>query len=197
MKRAWAGGAAGGVVAWVFIGGRPGLAVALIAAVVITRVLRRLEPASERARRDQALADLPFAADLLAGALRSGAPTERAARVVGAALTGPIGRQLVGVADGLKLGLDPVDAWSTMRVVPEAVRLADAVVGSADSGAAVAGALERLADGLRVAAAARVESSAQRLGVLMVLPLGLCFLPAFVFAGIAPVIVAVLGGVLR
>ena len=197
MRRAWAGGIAGGVVAWLFIGGRAGLVVGAVALIAIARVLSRLEPASARARRDQALADLPFAADLLAGALRSGAPTERAARIVGTALTGPIGRQLVSVADGLKLGLDPTDAWSAMRAVPEAIRLASAVVGSADSGAAVAGALERLADGLRVSAAARVESSAQRLGVLMVLPLGLCFLPAFIFAGIAPVIVAVLSGVLR
>jgi hypothetical protein len=30
----------------------------------------------------------------------------------------------------------------------------------------------------------------------MILPLGLCFLPAFIFAGVIPVIIAVLGGVL-
>jgi pilus assembly protein TadC len=195
--RAWAGGIAGGLIAWVVIGGYAGLVAAACTTFAASRWLLRLETSASRAHRDQARADLPFAADLLAAALRSGAPTERGARVVGTALAGSIGRQLVSVADGLRLGLDPKDAWSAMRAVPEAARLADAVVGSADSGAAVAGALERLADGLRVAAAARVESSAQRLGVLMVLPLGLCFLPAFVFAGIAPVIVAVLGGVLR
>ena len=43
----------------------------------------------------------------------------------------------------------------------------------------------------------RVEAAAQRVSVLIVLPLGLCFLPAFVFAGIVPVIVAVLGDVLH
>jgi pilus assembly protein TadC len=42
-----------------------------------------------------------------------------------------------------------------------------------------------------------VEAAARRAGVLVVLPLGLCFLPAFVFAGLVPVIVAVLGDVLR
>ena len=121
-----------------------------------------------------------------------------AARVVGTALGGPLGRQLVRVADGLaarprpdrRLGGDARDR----RTRPGSPTRS---CGSADSGAAVAGALERLADGLRVPARPRVESAAQRLGVLMVLPLGLCFLPAFVFAGIAPVIVAVLGGVLR
>jgi pilus assembly protein TadC len=56
--------------------------------------------------------------------------------------------------------------------------------------------LRRIADDLRAARHADVEAAAQRAGVLIVLPLGLCFLPAFVLAGIAPVIVAVLGDVL-
>jgi len=40
------------------------------------------------------------------------------------------------------------------------------------------------------------DAAARRAGVLIVLPLGLCFLPAFVLAGLVPVIVAVLGDVL-
>ena len=39
-------------------------------------------------------------------------------------------------------------------------------------------------------------AAARRSGVLIVLPLGLCFLPAFVLAGLVPVVVAVLGDVL-
>jgi pilus assembly protein TadC len=191
------GGLAVAVCVWMLLGGWPGLCVSAVAAIGATRALRRLEPAAIRAQRERARADLPFAADLLAAALRSGTPTEHGVRVVGTAVGGPVGRQLVQVADGLRLGLDPPDAWTALRAAPEASRLADAVVRSADSGAAVAGALERLADTLRAGGTARVEAAAQRLGVLMVLPLGLCFLPAFVFAGIAPVIVAVLGGVLR
>ena len=95
------------------------------------------------------------------------------------------------------LYLQCADAWDALRNLPETGRLADAVSRTVDSGAAVARALERLADALRTTGSARVESAAQRLGVLLVLPLGLCFLPAFVFAGIVPVIVAVLGGVLK
>ncbi len=41
-----------------------------------------------------------------------------------------------------------------------------------------------------------VDAAARRAGVLIVLPLGLCFLPAFVLAGLVPVLVAVLGDVL-
>ena len=84
-----------------------------------------------------------------------------------------------------------------LRTPPEAARIGDAVARSVDSGAAVARALSRVADDLRSARAATVEATASRVGVLIVLPLGLCFLPAFVFAGIAPVIVAVLGDALR
>jgi pilus assembly protein TadC len=36
------------------------------------------------------------------------------------------------------------------------------------------------------------EAAAQRAGVLIVLPLGVCFLPAFVAVGLVPVIVAIL-----
>ena len=57
--------------------------------------------------------------------------------------------------------------------------------------------MRRLLRRLRTARLAAVEAAGQRAGVLLVLPLGLCFLPAFVLAGIVPVIVAVLGDVLR
>jgi hypothetical protein len=57
--------------------------------------------------------------------------------------------------------------------------------------------LDRQADELRAARTAAAEAAARRVGVLVVLPLALCFLPAFVLAGVVPVIVAVFGDVLR
>ena len=67
---------------------------------------------------------------------------------------------------------------------------------SSSSGGALAGALLRLADDLRADRSVAAEAAARRSGVLIVLPLGLCFLPAFVLAGLVPVVVAVLGDVL-
>jgi pilus assembly protein TadC len=75
--------------------------------------------------------------------------------------------------------------------------MAAAVIRSAESGSALAAAFTRLADDQRARRSTDAEAAARRAGVLIVLPLGLCFLPAFVFAGIVPVIVAVLGDVLR
>jgi pilus assembly protein TadC len=186
-----------GLSAAVLVGGWPGLAVGLGTALVLLRFLDRLEPASRRRERERAALDLPYAADLLAAALRAGLPTERAVEVVADALGGPVAHRLAAVARSLGLGLTMADAWRPMYDLPTGVRMAAAVARSADSGAALAGAFVRLADELRAARLAAVETAAQRSGVLLVLPLGLCFLPAFVLAGIVPVIVAVLGDVLR
>ncbi|NUO57395.1 MAG: secretion system protein, partial [Hamadaea sp.] len=58
---------------------------------------------------------------------------------------------------------------------------------------ALAATLRRVAGDLRAAEADRAEARARRAAVLLVLPLGLCFLPAFVLAGLAPVVIAVVG----
>jgi len=191
------GGAMAALLVVLVVGGWVGVGLAVGAGAVAYRLVRRAESPARRRERQRVAADLPFAAHLLAEAMRAGAPTEHGLRAVGTALGGAAGRYFVRVADGLHLGLSPADAWAPMRSTPEGNRFADAVLRTADSGAAVARSLDRLAESLRGAGAVRVESASQRAGVLMVLPLGLCFLPAFVFAGVVPVIAAELGGVLH
>jgi pilus assembly protein TadC len=186
-----------GLAAAVLVGGWPGAAAGVVVAVVLARSLRHAEPAARRRERLRIEADLPFAADLLAAALRAGLPTGRAVQAVADALAEPVGDRFGRVARSMALGLTPAQAWAAFDDVPAGRRLTTTVVRSADSGAALAGALSRLADDLRAARVHRAEAAARRAGVLIVLPLGLCFLPAFVFAGIVPVIVAVLGDVLR
>lgn len=195
-KAAVIGAIAGGTSIWLVLGGRLGIVAAIPGAVISGWLFRRIEPASKRRQRQRAIGDLPLACDLLAAALRAGAPVERAVGIVAVAVGGPLGAQLRRVRDGLRLGLDPREAWSALRL-PQAARLADAATRGVDSGAAVARSFARVADDMRDARLASVEAAANRVGVLIVLPLGLCFLPAFVFAGIAPVIVAVLGDALR
>jgi Flp pilus assembly protein TadB len=182
----------------VIVGGWLGIVLALPAAVVSHRLLRRLELPEARERRDREAADLPIAADLLAATLKAGAPVDRAAAAVADALQGPLGKRLATVARTLRLGAEPDEAWRHLdhRALPGGQRLARAAVRSSASGAALAGTLIRLADDLRADRAAAVEARARRAGVLIVLPLGLCFLPAFILAGLVPVIVAVLGDVL-
>jgi pilus assembly protein TadC len=166
------------------------------AGVGAERLLRRREPAHLRQERLAAVADLPLGADLLAAALRAGAPVDRAAGAVAEALGGPLGERLQRTARSLRLGADPAEAWAHLADIDGAARLVAAAVRSSASGGALAGALGRLADDLRADRAVAVEAAAQRAGVLIVLPLGLCFLPAFLLAGLVPVVIAVLGDVL-
>ena len=179
-----------------FLGTWWGVPVGAGAAVATDRWLRRREPARVRQERLAAAADLPLGADLLAAALRAGAPVDRAAAAVAEALDGPLGVRLGRTARSLRLGADPAQAWGHLSGIAGADRLVAAAVRSSASGGALAGALGRLADDLRADRAVAVEAAAQRAGVLIVLPLGLCFLPAFLLAGLVPVLVAVLGDVL-
>jgi pilus assembly protein TadC len=196
-RLACVGGAGAGVLAYLLVGGWPGGVVGVVAGVVGYRVLRRLEPARVRREREVAVAALPFALDLLGGVLRAGLPVGAAVRLVAGAVGGPLGARLTQVGEELARGATPALAWTPVTRLPGGGRLAAAVVRAADSGAALASAFSRLADDLRGAAVSRAQARAQRAGVLLVLPLGLCFLPAFVVAGVVPVIVAVLGDVLR
>ena len=186
----------GGAALAVVVGGWSGFGVGVVAAIVLWRMLPRLPSTAQRAVQRRARADLPLAADLLSASMLAGATPDRAALTVGAALGGPVGARLSGVGRALRLGERPADAWRRFDDLPGGERLVRAVVRSADSGAAVARALTRLADELREAAVADAEASARRAGVLIVLPLGLCFLPAFLLAGVVPVVIAILGDVL-
>ncbi|MEV4620947.1 type II secretion system F family protein [Asanoa sp. NPDC049573] len=190
------GGLAVGAATAVIVGGWWGLALAAPAALVGHRMIGRLEPAATRERRLREEADAPICADLIAAALRAGAPVDVAVLGVAEALGGPLQERLTTVARSLRLGAEPDEAWSHVAGMPGGARVAAAAVRSSASGSALAGALTRLADDLRADRAAGMEAAARRAGVLAVLPLGLCFLPAFVLAGLVPVIVALLGDVL-
>ncbi|HEU4426661.1 MAG TPA: type II secretion system F family protein, partial [Pilimelia sp.] len=170
---AWLAGAALAAVA----GGWWGLAAGAVTAVALDRLLRRLPPAAQRAARERAAADLPVAADLLAAGLRSGAPVNRVVGAVAQAVGGPLGESLLRVARSLDLGADSPEAWAHLDSIRGAGRLVRAAVRSSTSGGALAGAFTRVADDLRADRAVAAEAAARRAGVLIVLPLGLCFLP--------------------
>ncbi|MGA8114410.1 MAG: type II secretion system F family protein [Actinocatenispora sp.] len=185
-----------GLVVALLVSGWPGPVVGVVVGVLVDRAVRRWEPRAVRAARLRAESDLPFALDLTAAALRSGAPPDRCVLAVGDALGGPLGHRFGEVGRALALGSTPAVAWDALRDVGGAERFAAAVVRGSQSGAALAGALARLADDLRSARLAALEARGHRAAVLVVLPLGLCFLPAFVTGGLVPVVISMLGTVL-
>ena len=181
----------------VLIGGPAGVGVGLAVLAGGAVAVRRIEPPAVRRERAQALADLPIAADLFAAAARAGAPPERAALAVGIALGGPVGARLVQVGTALRHGQSADEAWRHLADLPGGPRLVRVATRSAERGSALSRALEQQAVDLRAARAAAAEAAARRAGVLVVLPLGLCFLPAFLLAGVVPVVVSVLGDLIR
>ncbi len=101
-------------------------------------------------------------------------------------------RVLDGVAALLMLGVDPDTAWRSAQDHSDLAALAASARRSALGGATLAAAVREHAEHLRAATADAAERSAGRAGVAMTAPLGLCFLPAFLCLGLAPVVVGLL-----
>lgn len=194
--RRWLFAAGCGLAVGLLLGGIAGVVAGLVSVVAAERLLRRVESPQVRRERVVARGDLPFATELLAAALRTGAPPDRAAIVVGEAVGGPVGTRLTLVGRALRLGASPLDAWAHLADLPGGRRLSRVAARSADRGTALTRSLERQAADLRTAKVAAGEASARRVGVLVVLPLGVCFLPAFVLIGVVPVVTAVIRDVL-
>ncbi len=127
--------------------------------------------------------------DLLAACLRAGLPVPPAVRAVAAGLPDQAGSALRRTAELLALGAAPEQAWQPALGCSDTARLARAARRSGRSGTALAGALAGLADEERAGARERCEARAQRAGVLIAGPLGLCFLPAFLVIGVVPVVI--------
>jgi Type II secretion system (T2SS), protein F len=97
------------------------------------------------------------------------------------------------VAAMLSLGADSETAWRIVDLGETLAPLAAAARRSAAGGGALADAAREVAEQLRQETAAESVRAAGRAGVLMTAPLGLCFLPAFLCLGLAPVVVGLLG----
>ncbi len=178
-----------GIGLFLVVGGASGLILGLGASVALNRWLVRLEPRAARARREQIAADLPLAADLLAACLLVGCSPKDAVTAVADAVGGPLGAALRGVVHHLRLGGDIASSWLRLADEPALACLARGLARAADSGAPLAETASRIADDQRGARRWHTQAQAQRASLRAVLPLGVCFLPAFVLLGVVPLIV--------
>jgi pilus assembly protein TadC len=105
------------------------------------------------------------------------------------------GQDLAVVAAALRWGVDDAQAWSVVDNLWSRTALALRL--AAASGAPPSGLLLSGAEDLRTRERAAVDEAAARVGVRLVLPLGLTFLPAFVLSTIVPVVVALSRQVLQ
>ncbi|WP_328763307.1 type II secretion system F family protein [Streptomyces sp. NBC_00272] len=195
VVKAWAGPAGALLATWVLVGGAPGVLAGCGAAVGVWRWLRRARP-SAGVDPQEAERQLPFAADLLAACLAAGAAPVEAAEVVGESLGGPVGERLALAGAELRLGGEPGAAWGRLAEIPGARALAECLERAARTGAPAAEPVSRLATALREDRVRQAGARAQRAAVLVTAPVGLCFLPAFLAVGVAPVVIGMASGLL-
>jgi pilus assembly protein TadC len=133
--------------------------------------------------------------DVLAVCLAAGMAVSAAAAATARSAPPLMARILCRAADLLALGADPGVAWSAPpdSVDPQIDALLRLARRSSVSGVALADAVSGLATQCRQDATHTAAAAAERAGVLIAGPLGLCFLPAFVCLGIVPVIAGLAG----
>jgi pilus assembly protein TadC len=137
----------------------------------------------------------PLVLDLIAAVVESGAHPQAALRSVGASLItagDPRGEQLVLAATRLGHGPGPepgvTEREGLAATVEEVLALA------ARSGLPPTALIRRAAAEQRRRQASAQLKAIRRLEVLLVIPAGLCLLPAFVLLGIVPLVVRLITG---
>jgi len=148
----------------------------------------RLQAKPMESRINVPVLPIPVILELLVAALQTGVSIPRALKTVGAAASGSDGNTLIKAGRQLELGATWDQAWRNarheLRTVSEALRAAWEVGASPTTSLRAAG---------EAAQRRQLEASkmaAGKLSVQLVLPLGLCLLPAFVLIGLVPVLLA-------
>jgi hypothetical protein len=195
VRPAWVavGAAAAGALGWAAAGATAGLLLAAITAgagVLATR--RGGRPGGVLAPEPDT--DLAAGWQLLAVCLEAGLPVALAVTAAAEPLRGVVGARLRRTAGLLELGADASAAWLAAEQLPA---LATFAAGrSAGTGSALAQVARAEAERIRAGLLDTAQAKAQRAAVLITAPLGVCFLPAFMVLGIAPVVVGLAGEVL-
>lgn len=150
-------------------------------------------PLDVRAGHRDGLRDTAMMLELTAAMLDAGAGIGRALELIAACAAPPISRSLRPVVAALAIGADWETAWrSSSAQTVEVLRLKDALAFAALTGAPSAAILYAQAARERRERFRTAEKKAAALGVKLVIPLGLCSLPAFLCLGVVPVLIAML-----
>jgi pilus assembly protein TadC len=151
-----------------------------------------------RIRRERAAnpPDVPLFADLLAACLLAGATVPDALTVAADACGPRLAGAAAPVVARLRAGDEPDEAFADWRSTPDLDAVGRICVRSLRTGASAAPQLVRAAARLRSTRTAELQQRVARMSVWVVLPLGTCFLPAFVLLGVVPLAWGLLHSVL-
>jgi len=134
------------------------------------------------------VAEVAGVIDLLALTLRGGVGLVESMEAVANRVDGPLGMHLRTVAAADRWGVDDATAWASVPSAwqPAARALRMAATAGVPPADALAGAAEEVRRGERQ----RLEVATATLGIRIVLPLGLVFLPAFILTTVVPIVLA-------
>lgn len=141
------------------------------------------------------LRDPAMVLELVAAMLQAGSGLGRALELVSAVAAKEVRDPLRPVISALAIGTDWDTAWGSHNStsngrLPDMLLLRDALAFAAYTGAPSASILYAQAARLRRERFRLAEKRAAALGVKLVIPLGLCSLPAFICLGVVPVLLA-------
>ncbi|OZG62072.1 type II secretion system protein, pilus assembly [Bifidobacterium lemurum] len=143
---------------------------------------------------DRAVPWLTLIIAMLDVALRQGASIPHALAVVGRVCGGEIGQGMVQAGSALLRGSSWHDAWVAPCAGESAADAFELIRAALEPswtrGDTPSVRLEAVVDRLDADERAAIERAASRLSVRLLMPSGLCFLPAFVFVGIVPSIIS-------
>lgn len=148
---------------------------------------------SRKEASEEGLRDTAMMLELIGAMLDAGSGIGRALELVAASAAPEYRRSLRPVVAALAIGADWETAWRTSEVrTPELQALRQALGFAALTGAPSSAILYAQAARLRRERFRAAEKRAAALGVRLVVPLGLCSLPAFICLGVVPVLLAML-----
>lgn len=147
-------------------------------------------PDDTEARDPDEEPSLTLVLEMIAVAVRQGASIPHALEAVGDIISGEFGRGLAHAGRALNRGADWHGAWSVLcdegRTAASFRVLSDALEPSWRHGSSPLIRLETAIEQLDKDERSAIEQSAARLSVRLLIPTGLCFLPAFLFVGVIP-----------
>ncbi|WP_461164634.1 type II secretion system F family protein [Arthrobacter sp. R4-81] len=142
---------------------------------------------------EDGLADTAMMLDLIGAMLDAGAGVGRSLQLVADCSSAKHALSLRPVVSALAIGADWDTAWRSSAVQTRGmVELRDALGFAALTGAPSSAILYAQAARMRRERFRAAEKRAAALGVRLVIPLGLCSLPAFICLGVVPVLLAMM-----
>ena len=156
---------------------------------ITLRVIQSL-PTKEQLRSQLSVeSELPFFVQILAALIAAGANLLTALEVLTPLLTSDLGRRATRTIDLLKVGASPSMAWQEWKEDPVTCDWVGGLVRAQERGRPIVNLLRVSALSLVDQRSRRARMQVSKLGVKLSLPIGICFLPAFIFGAIVPIVI--------